>query len=71
MNNMVKPGIYTLQCEASSRYLDTRREDLGDGLYQNRLLLWETAGDIAKVSRPIVIMFHLDSRLVVGSNPCG
>lgn len=48
MDPMVKPGVYTLQCDASSRYMDTRREDLGDGLYQNRLLLRETASNIAK-----------------------
>lgn len=68
MDNMVKPGLYTLQCEASARYLDTRREDLGDGLYQNRLLLRETAS--AKVSRPIAVTFRRSSLFVVGGSSC-
>ena len=59
MDPMLKPGVYTLQCDASSRYLDTRREDLGDGLYQNRLLLRETASNIAKVSKLIAIALLL------------
>lgn len=49
MLDMVKPGLYELQCEPSGHYLDSRADALHNGLYDDVLQMQEVPSINGKV----------------------